>query len=80
LGDRVRVEDRPAGLFGVITFRGRWKEITVREHESALRRVLADNSISVTGPALYARYDPPSVPGIFRRNEVLVPVSGEGQL
>lgn len=80
VGDRVRVEDRPAGLFGAITFRGRWKETTVREHESTLRRVLADNSISVTGPALYARYDPPTVPGIFRRNEVLVPVSGQAQL
>jgi len=75
LGDQVRIEDRPAGVFAAVTFRGGWREEKVRSQENLLRTTLEAEHIQVDGPALYARYDPPSVPGIFRRNEVLIPVS-----
>lgn len=77
LGDQVRIEDRPAGVFAAITFRGGWREEKVRAHEKLLRDTLEASGILAIGPALYARYDPPSVPGIFRRNEVLIPVAAE---
>lgn len=75
LGDQVRIEDRPAEVFAAITFRGGWREEKVRTQETVLRDTLQAQGIQATGPAVYARYDPPSVPGIFRRNEVLIPVS-----
>lgn len=75
LGDQVQIEDRPAGFFASITFRGGWRENKVRSQERLLRDTLQAEGIQVQGPALYARYDPPSVPGIFRRNEVLLPVA-----
>lgn len=75
LGEQVRIEDRPAEVFAAITFRGGWREEKVRAQENVLRETLQARGLHVTGPALYARYDPPSVPGMFRRNEVLIPVS-----
>lgn len=75
LGEQVRIEDRPAEVFAAITFRGGWREQKVRAQENVLRETLQAQGLHVTGPALYARYDPPSVPGMFRRNEVLIPVS-----
>ena len=75
LGEQVRIEDRPAEVFAAITFRGGWREEKVRAQENVLRETLQAQGLHVTGPALYARYDPPSVPGMFRRNEVLIPVS-----
>lgn len=71
----VRIAQRDESTMGAIRFRGLWREDRVKENETILRRVLAQHGFEVTGAPLYARYDPPSVPGMMRRNEVLLPVS-----
>jgi len=71
----VLIEDRPAGTMAAIRFRGWWRSERVRSHEEQLRAALSSRGIPVIGAALYARYDPPSVPGPLRRNEILLPVS-----
>lgn len=73
--DGVRVDSRDEGVVGAIRFRGLWREDRVREHETILRRVLTQHGIETVGEPFFARYDPPSVPGMFRRNEVLIPVA-----
>lgn len=72
----VRVEKRPGGSVAAIIFRGGWKSHTVDKATESLRDVLKREGIAEVGDPFYARYNPPSVPGIFRRNEVLIPVSG----
>ncbi len=72
----VRVESRPESTIAARRFRGLWREARVREQENILLDVLAREAITPAGAVFYARYDPPSVPGLFRRNEVLVPVRG----
>lgn len=74
LGDRVRVEDRPAGTVAAIRFRGWWRKEKVSEQLEMLRGMLESRGIKPTGDPLFARYDPPNVPGFLRRNEVLIPV------
>jgi hypothetical protein len=73
--NRVWIEDRPEVTMAAIRFRGMWKEARVLEREEALRHVLHTQGIQITGGPLFARYDPPAVPGFLRRNEVLLPVS-----
>lgn len=74
LADRVWVEDRPAGTLAAIRFRGWWRKDKAAEQLDALRGMLRARGIEPTGGPLFARYDPPSVPGFLRRNEVLIPI------
>lgn len=71
---RVRVERRSESLVAALRFRGLWREDTVLEKERELLAGLEESPYRAIGSAYFARYNPPSVPGIFRRNEVLVEV------
>lgn len=71
---QVRVERRPESLVAALRFRGYWREAIVREKERELLAGLENSAYRPTGSAYFARYNPPSVPGVFRRNEVLVSV------
>ena len=55
-------------------FAGGWREERARRQESDLRVELERLGVRVTGPAMFARYDPPWKPGFLRRNDVLIPV------
>jgi hypothetical protein len=72
---RVNVETRPESLVAALGFRGYWRESHVLEHQQKLMDALRGSGYSTVGEPYFARYNPPSVPGIFRRNEVLVAVS-----
>ena len=50
---------------------------TAPKKEQALRAELATRRLTVTGEPITAQYDAPFIPGPFRRNEVLIPVSRE---
>jgi hypothetical protein len=62
-------------LVAAIGFRGYWRERHVMEHEGKLQRALEESGYRAVGGPYFARYNPPSVPGMFRRNEVLVAVT-----
>ena len=72
---RITVQEKPEHLYAALQFRGGWQQDRVVGEQQRLLEILRDEGLSVTGPASYARYDPPSVPGIFRRNEILIPVA-----
>lgn len=59
---------------GVIAFSGTGGMNDMREKESQLRGTLKRHTIRTTGPAMYARYDPPWTPAAERLNEVMIPV------
>ena len=77
LSPGVRVERRAAGFVAALGFRGTWRNETVQKATDQLKLALEHEGIAITGEPLYARYNPPSVPGFLRRNEVLIPVTSE---
>lgn len=65
----------PAMTVAVQRFAGGWSEQRARRVEAQLRQRLQEWGVSIVGPALFARYDPPWKPGFLRRNEVLIPIN-----
>jgi hypothetical protein len=72
----VRIEDRAAGTYAVLTYTGgRNPEAQVK----ALRRLqdwLQSNHYEAAGDPDFAYFDPPWTPIFLRRNEVRIPLRG----
>ena len=75
---RVRVESKPQSLVAARQFRGYWREALVREEQGKLLDGLAPSGYKPAGEPYFARYNPPSMPGFLRRNEVLVALERAG--
>jgi len=64
-------------LVAAVRFSGRWSEGVFAERSAALLGWVRDEGLEPTGPPRFARYDPPWTPWFLRRNEVLIPVTGD---
>jgi effector-binding domain-containing protein len=73
----VQVSEIPARDVAVIRFRGNADGKSVAEMTRRLLETLRENGITVTGTPFLMRYNPPFIPGIFRRNEVGVEIQRE---
>lgn len=74
--DRVQLRAVPAETMAAVRYRGGWSEEKYHENERILLQALAASPRwQVSGPAVWARYNPPFTLPFLRRNEVLVPVS-----
>jgi hypothetical protein len=71
---RIRIEVIPPRILGVLRFSGRTPERRIRTYEKRLAKELEDNGIRSRGAPFLMRYDPPFIPGVFRRNETAVEV------
>lgn len=70
----VTLAPREERTYAVLKFSWRGKDEQMHKKEAELRKALLRDGVSVTGSAVYARYDPPWTLPIFRRNEVLIPI------
>lgn len=76
-GEGVNVRKRAGGRFAVLRFSGQLNAKSAKESEAKLRTwmankgLVADDSPELSGVEA-AGYDPPFIPGPFRRNEVLI--------
>lgn len=68
--DNVFIDPKESGLFAVIRFRGSWSETNYDKQDERLRTFLAEQGYEILSPRLVFRYQPPFVPGVFRRNEI----------
>jgi len=75
LDPAVRIVSTPARLVAAMTYSGRSSEEMHRKKEAALRAELAQRNLAAAGEPITAQYDAPFIPGPFRRNEVLIPVT-----
>jgi len=75
LDPAVRIVATPARLVAALTYSGRTSEELHRKKEEALRSELVRRKLTATGEPITAQYDAPFIPGPFRRNEVLIPVT-----
>lgn len=75
--DAVEIERFPAGRYAVIRFNGSWDRTRFDAQQAELEAWMADRGLEAAGPAVTAAYDPPFVPPLLRRNEVLIPLKAE---
>ena len=71
----VHVRVVPDEYAAVARFSGRWTSSSYRTRVDALLLAVADAGLVTTGPARFARFDPPWTPWFRRRNEVVLPVA-----
>lgn len=71
---RISIEKVKGRVLAVIRYNGRTKPDRVRSFEKKLLEVLSDNNIRPIGDPILMRYNPPFVPGPFRRNESAVEI------
>ncbi|MEE4194752.1 MAG: heme-binding protein [Anaerolineae bacterium] len=73
---RVRFNPMPAHQAAVIRFSGYFKEDVIARNKQNLREWLSEQGLEPAGDFIVAGYNPPWVPGILARNEVMVEVEG----
>ncbi|GAA2740349.1 heme-binding protein [Terrabacter aerolatus] len=71
----VHLHERPAALAAARRYRGRWTEDSFEEHREALDRAVRAAGLTPVGAPRWARFDPPFMPWLLRRNEVVQDVA-----
>jgi|AntRauTorckE6833_2_1112554.scaffolds.fasta_scaffold01324_5 hypothetical protein len=66
----VFIHELKPSLYAVIRFRGQWTNKNFDKHDKMLREYLNTHDYEVQSSRLIMRYQPPFMPGIFRRNEI----------
>jgi hypothetical protein len=71
---KVSIRAIPAQKWAAIRFSKFSTEATVAEQTALLKKWMDQKGWRANGPPQFARYDPPSVPPLLRRSEILIPV------
>jgi hypothetical protein len=74
LDDRVKIEEVPARLLGVLRFSGGWSEENFTKKSKELLDELANAKITTKGSVFSMLYNPPFTPSFLRRNEVAIEI------
>lgn len=77
---RVVFKEMPAYTAAVLGFSGRANEAMTERYWGELQLFLADSEWEVTGKPTLNQYNPPWIPGYFRRNEIIVPVRSQQEI
>jgi peptide methionine sulfoxide reductase msrA/msrB len=80
LDERVTLSEIPARLMAALRYSGTWSRQRYEEKEVLLKEMIKERGLNQTGVPVWARYDPPYMPWFLRRNEVLIPLSGQGSV
>ncbi|MEM8636231.1 MAG: heme-binding protein [Pseudomonadota bacterium] len=70
----IKIREIPSEMIATIRFSGRGRERTHAEKQVLLEAWITEQGYRAVGPARYAGYNAPFVPGPLRRNEVMIPV------
>ena len=70
VGGRVYIEENTSSLYLVITFKGRSKRVNFDKHDQQLLKFIEEHPFDIISERLVFQYQPPFIPGVFRRNEV----------
>jgi hypothetical protein len=64
----------PGRLMAAVRYSGTWSEEGFEENKALLEDYIQKPGLTNAGEPVWARYDPPFMPWILRRNEVLIPI------
>lgn len=70
----IRFNAKPAHQMAAIRFSGYFQEERILENKNLLSLWLKEQGMETEGDFIVAGYNPPWVPGLFARNEVLIRV------
>jgi hypothetical protein len=70
----VEVRRLEAQTFASLSFRGSQTDKKVSDNMEKLKGFIARQGYGVSGPPIYAFYDPPFIPWFLRDNEILLPI------
>lgn len=71
-GGRLRTRSVAGRDMAVRRFSGSWSERRMAEQAGLLREAVQGAGLETVGAVTVARFDPPWMPGLFRRNEVML--------
>ncbi|SFN91799.1 SOUL family heme-binding protein [Proteiniclasticum ruminis] len=71
---RLSIEKIEEGYYAAITFSGVSSGKVEKEQETRLKEWISKKGYEVSGETRVAYYNPPFIPGLFRRNEIWIPV------
>ena len=74
LDSNVKLRQVPARKIAAIRYSGSWSKKKYQANKKLLEEFIAGKKFTITGPDIFARYDPPFQLWFLRRNEVLFPV------
>lgn len=72
---RVKLREVPGRQVATVKYSGRWTESGYQQHKQLLEAWIESKGLSMTGTAIWARFNAPYTPWFMRRNEVQIPVS-----
>ncbi len=72
---KVRLRQIEAQHVAVWRYSGFWSQSRYLTNLASLEAGLRREHLTASGAPVWARYDPPFMPWIFRRNEILIPVA-----
>jgi effector-binding domain-containing protein len=73
---QVILRQVPSRRIAAVRYSGFWSEKNYQKNLEKLEDWVQKNGLTVTGQAIWARYNAPYVPWFMRRNEVLLPIAG----
>jgi predicted transcriptional regulator YdeE len=71
---RVSIRAIPEQKWASVRFSTFSTEANIAEQTALLKNWMNQQGLRANGPPQFARYDPPSVPPLLRRSEILIPV------
>ena len=77
---QVTLRQVPARRMAALRYSGLWTERSYLRHKLRLESWIRTRGLRIAGDPVWARYNPPFAPWFLRRNEILVPVDGDGGL
>lgn len=75
---QVALRQVPARRMAALRYSGFWTETSYLHHKMKLESWVRKRGLRIAGDPVWARYDPPFAPWFLRRNEILIPVDGDG--
>ena len=79
LDDRVKLQAVPGQLIAALRYSGTWSKDRYEEKKIRLQALMRQKGLEAAGEPIFARYNPPFMPWVLRRNEVLIPVENGSQ-
>jgi hypothetical protein len=71
---QVTLRQVPARRMATVRYSGFWSENNFQKNKLKLNSWIQKEGLTVSGEAIWARYNAPFVPWFMRRNEILIPV------
>ena len=76
---RIALRQVPARRVAAVRYSGLWSEEKYLLHKKKLEQWIAATGLAASGEPVWARYNAPFTLWFLRRNEVLIPVTGEAR-